>query len=73
MEKNHLIKRVVDEKDTRTKKIILNSEMEKCFKEHINEITRLEKNLTKGLSQEELEIFTKVINQMKKNVEYTNN
>ena len=70
MEKNHLIKRVVDDKDTRTKKIILNSEMEKCFKEHINEITRLE---TKGLSQEELEIFTKVINQMKKNVEYTNN
>ncbi len=72
MEKNNLIKRVVDENDTRTKKIILNSEVEKFLKNHLKEIMKWEKKLIKGINEEDLDVFLKVIKQMKENIEYNN-
>lgn len=70
MEKNNLIKRVVDDKDTRTKKIILNPLMADDFKNSLKEIKHIEKTLIKGFSDEEIKIFIQVIKQMKKNIEY---
>ena len=73
MEKNHLIIRVIDENDTRIKKIILNSKLETILENHINEVMKWENEIVKGISKEDMKIFIKVINQMKKNIEYTNN
>lgn len=73
MEKYNLITRVVDENDTRTKKIIINPEMKDGFKEYLKDIMKIESILTRNISKEEMDIFIKVVRQMKKNVEYTNN
>ena len=73
MEKNNLIKRVINENDTRSKKIILNSNIESSLKKHINEVAKWEKKIIKDISKEDMKTFMKVINQMKKNIEYNNN
>ncbi len=64
MEKNGLIKRITDEKDTRTKKIILNDEIPKKFAKHSKKIEKIENNI-KGISDNDLDVFLKVLSQMK--------
>lgn len=73
MERNHLIERIIDENDTRSKKIILSSETAEHFKKHFIKIKQIEKMITKGLTAEEIKIFHKVIAKMKANIEYNNN
>ncbi len=73
MEKNNLIKRIINEHDTRSKKIILNAHLATSLKKHINEVKKWEDKLIKNISQEDMDIFIKVINQMKENIEYNNN
>ncbi len=68
MEKNGLIKRITDKSDTRTKKIILNSKIVKRFDEDIKKIKNIENNIIKDISDKDLEIFLKVISQMKENI-----
>ena len=57
MEKNHLIQRITDEKDTRTKKILLNPRTREILVQ---------------ISQEDIQVFLKVIDQMKSNLEQKN-
>ena len=73
MEKNHLIERLVDENDTRSKKIILNPKVISSFEGHFAKIKQMEQIMVEGLTNEEIEVFRKVIGQMKENIEYNNN
>ncbi len=68
MEKNNLIERVTDLVDTRTKKIILNSKARMVFIERKKRIEQVEKIIINGISQEDLETFSRVIKMMKENV-----
>ena len=68
MEKNGLIKRVTDESDTRTKKIILNEKIPERFNEYSKKIKKIENNIIKDISVKDLEIFLKVISQMKESI-----
>lgn len=68
MEKNGLIKRVTDESDTRTKKIILNEKIPERFNEYSKKIKKIENNIIKDISDKDLDIFLKVISQMKESI-----
>ena len=68
MEKNGLIKRVTDESDTGTKKIILNEKIPERFNEYSKKIKKIENNIIKDISDKDLEIFLKVISQMKESI-----
>ena len=72
MEKNNLISRVVDLKDTRTKKIILNEKAKKVFLEHKKRFKEIEKVVLSGISDEDLTTFCRVLNAMKDNLENHN-
>ena len=67
-EKNGLIKRVTDGSDTRTKKIILNEKIPERFNEYSKKIKKIENNIIKDISDKDLEIFLKVISQMKESI-----
>lgn len=69
MEKNKLINRVIDSKDTRSKKIILNSKAKEIFSKNAKKMREFENTIIDGVSEEELEVFFKVINNMKENIE----
>lgn len=72
MEKNHLIQRITDEKDTRTKKILLNPRTKEIFKQNELKLERMEKQILVQISQEDIQVFLKVIDQMKSNLEQKN-
>ena len=69
MEKNGFIERVIDKNDTRVKKIILNKKTSKIFYERLEKIKTMENNIKKGISQEELETFFRVILKMQHNIQ----
>ena len=69
MEKNKLIDRIIDNDDSRTKKIILNIKAKEIFNKNIKRLEELEKIATQNIPQDELEIFSKVIEKMKNNIE----
>ena len=69
MEKNGLISRVVDETDTRKKKILLQEKTKEIFLQGKAKIEEIEQILLQNISEEELENFWKTLNQMKKNME----
>ena len=73
MEKRDFIKRVVDENDTRTKKIILNKKAKDIFEKNKLHLDELEKIAIKDILNEDLEVFLKVINKMVENLENKNN
>lgn len=68
MEKNNLIKRITNEQDTRTKKIVLNERTIEIFEKKKRKMKKLEQQITKGIRQEDLETFIKVLNIMKENI-----
>ena len=68
MESNGLITRVVDLKDTRTKKIILDEKTKEVFLKNKEKLDNLEKVVKKGISKEELNTFFEVIEKMKENI-----
>lgn len=69
MEKNGLIERIVDEKDTRVKKIILNDKKKNIFYEKLEKIKIIENIIKRDISQEELDIFFGVILKMQSNIQ----
>ena len=69
MEKNQLITRVIDDTDTRTKKIILTKESEKRIAKNKEKVATLQKITTEGISDEDLETFRIVLRKMTKNVQ----
>ncbi|MBO5349796.1 MAG: winged helix-turn-helix transcriptional regulator [Clostridia bacterium] len=72
MEKNNLIVRVINSDDSRTKKIILNENAKKTFLENEKKMENLEKIIISDISEEELDIFSNVIEKMKKNISKMN-
>ena len=69
MEKNKLIERITYSEDSRKKKIILNEEAKKIFLENQKIMNKMEKIITQDIPKEELDIFSNVIEKMKKNIE----
>ena len=69
MEKNEIIKRTINEKDARIKKIVLNSEIKDIFLKCQNRMFYLENILVKDIKQEELATFLRVLNKMKENLD----
>ena len=68
MESNGLITRVVDEKDTRTKKIILDEKTKEIFLKNKEKFDKLEKYARKGITKEELDTFFAVIEKINNNI-----
>lgn len=69
MEKNELITRVSVDYDARLKKIVLT---DKSIEMHLiieEELGNLEKQVIKGLSEKEIDMFFEILEKMKKNVE----
>lgn len=72
MEKHELIKRIPDENDARSKKIIIHPKTKELFLNRRKEMTTIEKIVTKDISKEELVEFTNILNKMKMNIENYN-
>jgi DNA-binding MarR family transcriptional regulator len=72
MEKNHLIKRVVDTNDSRVKKIILHPEALKMFNNHIKQIEEIEELMINNLTQDEIEQFGCILKKMQENLKEEN-
>ena len=53
---------------TRTKKIVLNERTIEIFEKKKRKMKKLEQQITKGIRQEDLETFIKVLNIMKENI-----
>ena len=68
MEKNNLIKRITDSKDTRVKKIILDGKTQEIFNKNEKKIEKLEKIITKDISKNDMDTFMKVLQKMKNNI-----
>lgn len=68
MEKNHLIKRSTSMNDARVKKIVLNDEAKVMFLKGEEKIKKLEELMIRDLSEVELEMFSKIIDKMKDNI-----
>ena len=69
MEKNGLLKRVSVDEDARLKKIILTKKGIEMHKQAFDKIQEFEKNLKKGLTDQELNYFFYVLDKIKNNIE----
>lgn len=69
MEKHGLVTRITDNIDTRTKIVRLNSETKNFFRENKNKFDNIEKQILSGISEDELNYFTKILDKMIKNIE----
>ena len=72
MEKYSLIDRFIDDKDTRTKRIILNKKAKEIFPNRKKKFEEIEKKLVKDIKKEELKIFCNVLKKMNKNISEEN-
>ena len=68
MEKNNLISRISDNKDTRIKEIILSNTAKEKFKQVKKLLENTEKTATQNIDEKELEIFFKVAKQIENNL-----
>ena len=68
MEKNNLIERKNDSIDLRLKQIVLTKFANEKIKKIKNEIIKINRNLEKNISQDDLKIFFKVTKQIKDNI-----
>lgn len=68
MEKNNLIKRINSPKDARIKQIILTESSKNIGNTMKRQREMYEKKLKQNISKEDLEIFYKVIDQIKENI-----
>ena len=73
MEKNNIIKRVINSNDLRSKKIILNEEAKVVFERSKKRLFEAEKILIENINQKEMETFLDVLNKMKENINKQNN
>ena len=69
MEKNNLIIRENVPYDARLKKIVLTDLGEKINIHIIREMRKFEETITKGVSDEELDMFVQVLNKFKNNIQ----
>lgn len=68
MEKNDLISRISDQKDTRIKEIILNETAKQKFKAVKQTLDNAEKTILQDIDQNDLDIFFSVIKKMQENL-----
>lgn len=68
MEANKLITRQVSQSDERMKVVKLTQKAREHYPEALAEVKRAEKQLTKGLTKQELETFVKVLDKMADNI-----
>lgn len=68
MEKNKLIRREINNLDSRSKIVVLNEDLKYKLKDNINELNKIEKTLVDGISDKELNVFFNVINKMINNL-----
>lgn len=68
MEKNGLLRREVDEEDSRVNILVLEDKTIELFEKNKKRFDAIGKNLIKDISEEELENFTKVLNKMIQNL-----
>ena len=66
MEKNNLIERVANTNDARV--IILHPKTKELFLEHQRKMEQMENIIIKDIDQKDLEVFSNVLNTMKKNM-----
>ncbi len=69
MEKNGLIEKIGDETDKRLKKLVLTQKAIDIHNSVMEDLKKIEEQLQKGLSQEEIDNFFLVMEKMKKNME----
>ena len=68
MEKNGLIKREIASDDTRVKKVILNNKTKMIFDKNKRRFYEIESIIVKDIAKDDLEIFSKVIDNMIENM-----
>lgn len=68
MERNNMIERIQSDKDARNKEIKLTKKSLEVFNEMSNMFEVLDKEMTKGISKEELEMFSAIIEKIKNNI-----
>lgn len=69
LEKYNIIERAIADKDTRTKKIVLTSKAKEFYDYGKEKMIKLESQVTEGITKEESEVFFKVVEKMKNNLE----
>jgi len=69
LEKYNIIERMIAENDTRTKKITLTSKAMNFYNYAVEKMKHIEEVAIAGITTEELEIFYKIIEKMKVNIE----
>lgn len=69
MEKNNLITREPVDYDARLKKLVLTSKAIAIHESVTKEINEIESQLTKGLTEEEINIFVATLEKLKRNIE----
>lgn len=69
MEKNGLIEKIGDKTDKRLKKLVLTQKAIDIHNSVMEDLKKIEEQLQKGLSQEEIDNFFLVMEKMKKNME----
>lgn len=72
MEKNEMIERIQSDTDARNKEIRLTKKSENIFKEMINMFEILNKEMLKGISENEIEMFYCIIEKIKNNIRREN-
>lgn len=68
MEKNKIIKRIPSENDARQKKIVLTKKSKEIYKEVKETFKKLNEELIKNISEEELQNFIKTMEKMRNNI-----
>ncbi len=68
MEKNNFIERVTSKEDARLKQIVISENIKKFTSSFKQKADQFDQLLSKDIPKEELEIFFKVVNQMKQNI-----
>lgn len=68
MEKNGFIEKINDTSDARRKRVVVSSETKKVHEDIEKRIDKLNDNLLDGISDDDLNIFIKVINKLKDNM-----
>ena len=72
MEKNDLIKREISVDDARSRKVILNDKARVIYRKNKERLDNIENIIKKGINDEELIIFSNVIDKMKINLKKYN-
>ncbi len=72
MEKNNIIKRLAAEEDARIKEIVITNEAKKENKKIQEKFIEIENIISKDIKDTDLEVFLKVIKQIKKNLKEGN-